>query len=215
MKKAALYARIASPAGQIDDQLLAIREMAAERGLEAVEYMDIAVGTKARRPGLDTLMRDARIRKFDVVIVAGFDRVARSTKHFLQLVAELGDLGIEFVAQQENISTTGDLGRQFLAITRSLLKLQADLNKELIRAGMRRRKLEGFKLGRPPLAAVNHEALVRDRLNGMSLTAVARKYQVSRGSVVRWTREFQRWDIAVVGGFSVGHEEVAVVECVA
>jgi hypothetical protein len=57
---------------------------------------------------------------------------------------------------------------------------------------MRRRKLEGFKLGRQPLD-VNHQALVRDRLNGMSLTDTARKkYGVSRASVVRFVREHQK-----------------------
>ena len=40
-------------------------------------------------PGLDTLMADARQKKFSVVLVAAFDRVARSTRHFLQVVDEL------------------------------------------------------------------------------------------------------------------------------
>jgi hypothetical protein len=78
---------------------------------------------------------------------------------------------------------------------------------------MRRRKLEGFKLGRQPLD-INHAALVSDRLAGMSLTNTARKYGVSRASVVRFVRESQRRD-AVAVGFPVGHEEVATVECVA
>jgi hypothetical protein len=56
---------------------------------------------------------------------------------------------------------------------------------------MRRRKLEGFALGRQPLQ-VDHAALVRDRLAGMSLTDTARKYSVSRASVVRFVRESQK-----------------------
>jgi DNA invertase Pin-like site-specific DNA recombinase len=100
-------------------------------------------------------------------------------------------LGIEFVSLQEEIGTMGESGTAFLTVTRSLLKLHADLNKELIRAGMRRRKQDGFKLGRRPLL-VNHAALVRDRLSGMSLTDTARKWGVSRSSVVNYVGEHQK-----------------------
>jgi len=210
MKTAAIYARVATPEEPIDDQLLALRLVAAQMGYAVVEYTDIAYG-KARRPGLDAMLRDARKGKFDVVIILGLDRVARSTRHFLQLVVELSELGIEFVALEESIRTTGDLGGQFLTLTRSLLKLQSDLNKEQIRAGMRRRKLEGFKLGRQPLD-VNHAALVRDRLAGMSLTVTAKKYGVSRASVVRFVRESQKQ----LAGVEFQHDSnAAAAECAA
>jgi DNA invertase Pin-like site-specific DNA recombinase len=69
---------------------------------------------------------------------------------------------------------------------------------ERIKAGMRRRKLEGYSLGRVPLS-VDHQALVRDRLSGMSLTKVAKKYGVSRSSVVRFTREAVNREAAQLG----------------
>jgi DNA invertase Pin-like site-specific DNA recombinase len=65
------------------------------------------------------------------------------------------------------------------------------LIRERVRAGIRRRKLEGLPVGRQPLD-VDHAAIVNDRLNGMSLTNVAKKYGVSRASVVRWVREARR-----------------------
>jgi hypothetical protein len=43
-------------------------------------------------------------------------------------------------------------------------------------------------MGRAPLD-IDHQSLVHDRLSGMSLTVVAKKYSVSRASVVRFTRE--------------------------
>lgn len=55
---------------------------------------------------------------------------------------------------------------------------------------MARRRLEGYRLGRIPLN-VDHGAIVRDRLSGRSLTETAKKYTVSRASVVRWVREAQ------------------------
>jgi len=192
MKKCALYARVSTPEQNVETQLYDLRQLAAQRGFEVIaEYTDHGVsGAKARRPGLDSLMSDARKRKFSVVLVAAFDRVARSTRHFLQVTSELDSLGVEFVSRRENIDTSGPMGRLFLTLIASIAELEADLIKERIRAGMRRRKLEGYRLGRQPLD-VDREAVVADRLNGISLTKVAKKYGVSRASVIRFVRNAQ------------------------
>jgi DNA invertase Pin-like site-specific DNA recombinase len=192
MKKCALYARVSTPEQHVETQLYDLRQLAAQRGFEVVaEYTDSGIsGTKARRPGLDSLMSDARKRKFSVVLVAAFDRVARSTRHFLQVTSELDSLGVEFVSRRENIDTSGPMGRLFLTLIASIAELEADLIKERIKAGMRRRKLEGYRLGRQPLD-VDHENLVGDRLNGMSLSQTAKKYGVSRASVIRFVRNAQ------------------------
>lgn len=212
MKKCAIYARVSTPEQRIDNQLYDLRTFAEQRGFEVVsEYTDVGVsGSKARRPGLDAMLRDAGKKKFNVVIVAAFDRVARSTKHFLSVVDELDGLGIEFVSRRENIATDGAMGRLFLTLISSIAELESDLIKERIRAGMRRRKLDGLSVGRQPLD-VDHEALVRDRLRGMSLTDVAKRYGVSRASVVRWVREAQRKQSGSVplSGFHEFTEEVA------
>ena len=193
MKRCAIYARVSTPEQRIDNQLYDLRQFAIQRGYEvASEYTDVGVsGSKARRPGLDAMLKDARKRRFAVVIVAAFDRLARSTKHFLSVVDELDALSIEFVSRRENIDTHGAMGRLFLTIISSIAELEADLIKERIRAGMRRRKLEGLPVGRQPLD-VDHDALVEDRLRGMSLTATAKKYGISRASVVRFVREARR-----------------------
>jgi DNA invertase Pin-like site-specific DNA recombinase len=215
-KKCCLYARVSTVEQNVETQLCDLRAMAAQRGYEIVGvFTDVVSGTKSRRPGLDAMLRDARKRKFSVVLVAAFDRMARSTKHFLTVVDELDDLGIEFVSRRENIDTQGAMGRMFLTVLGALSELERSTIVERIKAGMRRRKLEGFKLGRQPLE-LNHEALVADRLAGMSLTDTARKYGVSRASVVRFVREAQLQQMAEVGGLPVGQEEVATaVECVA
>lgn len=190
--KCCLYARVSTQEQHVETQLCDLRRFAEQRGYEVVaEYTDVVSGTKSKRPGLDAMMKDARKKKFSVVAVAAFDRMARSTRHFLQVMDELNDLGIEFISRRENIDTSGAMGRLFVTLIGCIAELEADLIKERIRAGMRRRKLEGFALGRQPLQ-VDHAALVRDRLAGMSLTDTARKYSVSRASVVRFVREFQK-----------------------
>lgn len=191
--KAAIYARISTPDQHLESQLYDLRQLAERRGYSVVqEYTDRGIcGAKARRAGLDALLADARRLQFSVVLVAAFDRMARSTKHFLEIIDEFDHLGIEFISAREAIDTTGPLGRMFITLIGSIAELERSLIVERIRAGMRRAKLEGQRLGRTPLV-IDHESLVRDRLSGMSLTNVSNKYGVSRASVVRFVRNGQR-----------------------
>lgn len=193
MKKAAVYARVSTPDQHVETQLYDLRKLAAQRGFEIVrEYCDRGIsGSKTKRPGLEALMNDARRGGFSVLLTAAFDRVARSTRDFLQIVDELNNLGIEFISAREAIDTSGPMGRMFLTLVGSIAELERSLIVERIKAGMRRAKMEGQRLGRAPLN-IDHDALVRDRLDGKSLTTVAKKYGVSRASVVRFVREAQR-----------------------
>jgi DNA invertase Pin-like site-specific DNA recombinase len=70
----------------LETQLLDLREMAKQRRYEIVqEYSDIISESRAKRPGLDQLLADARRHRFDIVLVAAFDRVARTVRHFLKV----------------------------------------------------------------------------------------------------------------------------------
>jgi DNA invertase Pin-like site-specific DNA recombinase len=190
MKKAAIYARVSTLDQHIENQILDLQKLAAQRGFEVVrEYCDQGIsGSKARRPAPDAMMNDARRGEFSVVLVAAFDRIARSTKSFLEIVDELQALDCAFFSAREAIDTSGPMGRMFLTIVGSIAELERSLIVERIKAGMRRAKIEGRRLGRAPLN-VDRNALVRDRLAGMSLTDVAEKYRVSRASVVRVVRD--------------------------
>jgi DNA invertase Pin-like site-specific DNA recombinase len=188
-KRAAVYSRVSTADQHPETQLYDLREMAKQRGYEIVhEYSDVISGSKAKRPGLDQLMADARRRRFDVVLVAAFDRVARSVRHFLEVLDELNHLGIEFVSFRENIDTGGPLGRAMVVIVGAIAELERSLIVERVRAGMRRAKLEGRRIGRAPLD-IDREQVVRDRRSGMSLREVAEKHGISRASVCRLVKE--------------------------
>ena len=193
MKRAALYLRVSTLDQSPETQGIELRAFALQHGYVIVqEYVDHGVsGTKVRRPALDQLLKDAQRRKFDAVLVWSCDRLARSTKHFLQVLDELNELGIQFLSQREAIDTEGPLGRAIIVIISAIAELERSLIVERVRAGMRRAKLEGRRIGRAPLEVDRH-ALVRDRLSGMSLTHTSRKYGVSRASVVRICREAQK-----------------------
>ena len=215
MTKCAIYGRVSTADQHVETQLYQLRELAARRGFEVVhEYTDIGVsGSKARRSGLAALLADAHRRKFSIVLVAAFDRVARSVKHFLTVMDELNDLGIEFISARENIDTSGAIGRMFVTILGCIAELERSLIIERIKAGMRRRRLEGLPMGRAPLA-IDREGLVNDRMSGMSLTQVSKKYGVSRASVVRFSREAMKEKSAQVAELQPAMAQ-APAECVA
>jgi DNA invertase Pin-like site-specific DNA recombinase len=186
MKRAALYLRVSTLDQHPETQGIELRQFAKQRGYDIVEeYVDHGVsGTKVRRPALDRLLKDAHRRRFDAVLVWSCDRLARSTKHFLDVLDELAQLGIQFHSQREAIDTEGPLGRAIIVIISAIAELEKSLIVERVRAGMRRAKMEGRRIGRSPLD-VDRAAIVQDRHSGLSLTTVARKHSVSRATVCR------------------------------
>jgi DNA invertase Pin-like site-specific DNA recombinase len=190
MKRAAIYVRVSTPDQHVESQLYDLRELAAHRGFEVVhEYEDRGVcGKKARRPGLDLLMADARRRKFSVVLVAAFDRIARSTRNFLHVIDELESLEIEFISRREGVATGDAMGRLFVTIISAIAELERSLVVERVKSGMRRARLEGRQIGRARLD-VDRGQVVIDRRSGMSLTQVAKRHNISRASVCRLMKE--------------------------
>jgi DNA invertase Pin-like site-specific DNA recombinase len=189
MKRAALYMRVSSLDQHPETQLYDLRQMAHQRGYQIVEeYTDRISGAKAKRPGLDSMMRDGRRGRFDVVLVWASDRIARSVKHFLDVLDELNRLNIEFISFREQIDTGGPLGRAVVVIIGAIAELERNLIVERVRAGMRRAKLEGRHIGRKPLV-LDRDAILRDRQRGHSLSQLAKSYLVSRATVNRVLKE--------------------------
>ena len=189
MKRAGLYMRVSTVDQHPETQLFDLRQMAAQRGYEIVqEYTDRISGPKAKRPGLDQMMADARRGRFDVVLVWASDRIARSVKHFLDVLDELSRLNIEYVSFRENIDTGGPLGRAIVVIIGAVAELERNLIIERVRAGMRRAKLEGRHIGRNPLE-LDHAGIQLDRCQGLSLRQIARGHKISTATVQRVLRE--------------------------
>jgi DNA invertase Pin-like site-specific DNA recombinase len=185
MKRAALYMRVSTLDQHPETQLYDLRQMASQRGYEIVqEYTDRISGAKSRRQGLDQMMVDARRGRFDVVLVWASDRIARSVKHFLDVLDELNRLNIEYVSFRENIDTGGPLGRAIVVIIGAIAELERNLIVERVRAGMRRARLEGRHIGRRPLD-LDRAAIVQDRKHGQSLGQIARTHSASRATIHR------------------------------
>jgi DNA invertase Pin-like site-specific DNA recombinase len=102
----------------------------------------------------------------------------------LQIMDEFDSLGVVFISRRENVDTSGPMGRLFLTLIGSIAELESDLIRERVLAGMRRARLDGVRIGRAPMN-LDRAAIVRDRLSGMTLTAVAKKWGISRSLVCK------------------------------
>jgi DNA invertase Pin-like site-specific DNA recombinase len=185
VKRVVLYMRVSTVDQHPESQLHDLRQLATQRGYQIVqEFTDRISGVKGRRPGLDQLMVDARRGRFDVLLVWSCDRIARSTRHLLEVLDEMNRLGIEFVSFRENLDTGGPLGRAITIIIGAIAELERSLIIERVRSGMRRARLEGRHIGRPALS-LDRDAILRDRRHGDSLGTIARNHSISRTTVHR------------------------------
>jgi DNA invertase Pin-like site-specific DNA recombinase len=140
--RVALYARVSTKNnGQNpESQLVALRDYAAHRDFTIIEeYVDLGVsGGKDRRPALDRLMKDARARIIDAVLVSRFDRFARSTKHLVTTLEEFQALGVEFVSLGESVDTSTPMGKMIFTVLGAVAELERSLIKERVAMGLER-----------------------------------------------------------------------------
>jgi DNA invertase Pin-like site-specific DNA recombinase len=147
-------------------------------------YRDEGIsGSKDSRPALDRLMKDARARKFDVVIVARFDRFARSVSHLLRALEEFSHLGVDFVSLSESIDTSTPMGKMIFTVLGAVAELESNLINERVHMGISRARKEGKSLGRPKRIFDRERALTM--LQTMSVREAARHLGVSRGVIER------------------------------
>jgi len=94
-------------------------------------------------------MSVARRRRFDLVLVARFDRFARSTKHLVLALEEFNSLGIDFVSLNESIDTSTPMGKMIFTGIGAVAELERSLIRERVMMELDRARREGKKLGRP------------------------------------------------------------------
>ena len=194
--RAALYARV-STTGHGQDvglQLDELRQVAAQRGWEAVAYVDEGVsGAKDSRPALDRMLADAREGRLDVVAIWKLDRLARSVRHLLDVADSLNAWGVGLVsARDAHIDTTTPSGRFTLQILGAVAELERALIRERVIAGVRRAQAAGKHCGRPKVDLDLRPALAMlDRGHGLKTTAKA--LGVSRATLRRRLAEAGEW----------------------
>lgn len=190
--RVAIYARVSTNDQSTEPQLLDLRRYVSDRGWQVFrEYCDNGVsGTKASRPSLNQLIDDARKRRFDVVLCWRFDRFARSTKHLILSLEEFRNLGVDFVSFSESIDTSSLLGSAIFTIISAVAQLERDIISERVRAGLRRAKNNGKKLGRPSVKVDKKELLIL-RSQGLSTRQIAARLGLKKSTAANLVRRLQ------------------------
>src|SRR6266403_5660042 len=188
--KVAIYVRCSTRDKGQDTEVQAreLREYAERRGWTIVEeFSDYVSGAKEFRPALDEMMKAAKRRKFDAVLCWKLDRVGRSLKHLVNLLAELEAVGVALVSFSDNLDLTTPQGRLMFQIIGAMAEFERSLTVERVRAGLAHARAKGKKLGRPAVAvdATKVRAL---RQAGKSFEQIGETLGVSAASVWRATK---------------------------
>ena len=182
MPLCAIYARVSTELQNCDLQLRELREYAERRGWRvAGEFVDKGVsGKKASRPALDQLMNEARLRRFDAVLVWKLDRWGRSVVDSIRSIQELVSLGIRFIAVTQNIDTdeSNPMSRFFLHVMSAFAEMEVSLIRERTIAGIRAARANGKTLGRPRRIFRRDEVVRLRDAKGMSWRAIAKELQI-------------------------------------
>jgi DNA invertase Pin-like site-specific DNA recombinase len=184
--KCAIYSRVSTTDQTVSMQLDELRAYCERRGFNIVgEYTDSGIsGSKESRPGLNQMMKDARRRRFDAVLVYRYDRFARSLRQLINGLGEFEELGIHFVSLHEGVDTGTPTGRLIFGIFASIAEFERSLIAQRVRSGQAAAKRRGVKFGRPRVD-VDTKRLTDLRRQGISYANIAKATGLSVGTVFR------------------------------
>lgn len=140
-------------------------------------------GGSDNRPGLKQLMKLARSRQIDAIVIVKLDRLFRDLKHLITTLEEFQALGVLFVASHDNIDYTSPMGRLMVQIMGALGEFEKARLRERTLMGLEHARRSGKKLGRPRTG--KDAEIVRLRGQGLSFRQIALSLGVSRGSIGR------------------------------
>jgi len=136
------YARVST-----DDQNLNLQHDALKNaGCEKI-FDDQITGSKIQRPGLDAILQFAR--NGDVIVVWRLDRLSRSLKDLIEMVALLDSKKIGLRSLHESIDTSSSSGKLIFHIFGALAEFERNLIRERTHAGLQAARARGRKGGRP------------------------------------------------------------------
>lgn len=173
------YARVSTNEQDPQLQLDALEQVGVDR-----IYTDHSSGAATARPQLDDMLRTAR--RGDTIVIWRLDRLGRSTKHLLELTADLDARGIGLRSLNEQIDTTTANGRLIFTLLAAISEFERQLLSERTSAGLQAARKRGRFGGRPRALTPQAEQAVIDlRDRGQTVTQIAATLRVSRATVYR------------------------------
>lgn len=174
------YARVSTDGQSLAAQLAELKAENCEK-----IYQEKISGARSDRKQLARLV--AVLATGDVLLVTRLDRLARSTRDLLNLLAMIAEKGAGFKSLRDKwADTTTAHGRLMLTVLGGLAEFERELIKTRTGEGRERAKERGVIMGRKPKLTLHQrkEAITR-REAGEVLTDIARSYNVSHSTISR------------------------------
>lgn len=184
--RAASYARVSTHDQQtLGLQVEAMMAYIRGRGWDVAKQVE-EVGSGAReRPGRDGLLKAARRREVDVIVVWRLDRWGRSVADLMTTLRDLTELGVGFVSLTEALDLTTPTGRAMAGMLAVFAEFEREVLRERVRAGIAQARREGRPHGRPRTASLKTDEVLRLKAECVSHSEIARRLGIGRASVRR------------------------------
>lgn len=181
-----LYARVSTHDQQtLGLQVEAMRSYIRDRGwTTARKVQDVGSGAK-ERPQREALLKAARRREVDAVIVWRLDRWGRSLADLVATLQELNALGVGFVSLTEALDLTTPGGRAMAGLLAVFAEFEREILRERVKAGIAQARKEGRPHGRPRSASLVAEQVRQLQDQHLSRSEIARQLGIGRTSVRR------------------------------
>lgn len=182
-----IYARVSTYDQQtLPMQLNQMKEYVKHRGWAlAIEFEEVGSGAKIR-PKREELMRLARRRKIDAIVVWKLDRFGRSLADLINSLNELRDLGVVFVSLTESLDFSTASGRAMAGMLSIFAEFEREIIRERVKAGIANARALGKPHGRPTTVGLKKAEIQLLKSDGMNNSEIARKLKISRGSVINY-----------------------------
>jgi DNA invertase Pin-like site-specific DNA recombinase len=174
------YARVST-----DGQSLSSQDAELHAAGCAKVYAEKISGARSNRPELAKVLK--RLDTGDVLIVTRLDRLARSTRDLLNILANIAERGAGFKSLHDSWADTTDAhGRLMVTILAGLAEFERELILARTSDGRARAKARGVRFGRPTALTPHQRQEALQRLgNGEAQADVARSYNVSQATISR------------------------------
>lgn len=148
-------------------------------------FEDRISGKTAERPGLKRALK--RVKKGDTLVVWKLDRLGRSVKNLIPLIAEIHERGAHFRSLTDSIDTSSAMGRFFFHIMSALAEMERELIVERTLAGLAAARAKGRRGGRPRALSLHEkEQITRLLMKGYSRQQLAIIYNIGISTLYRY-----------------------------
>lgn len=176
------YARVSTTDQNLDAQLAQLQAAGCDR-----VYQEKESGAKADRPELTSMLDYAR--QGDTVVVCKLDRIARSTKHLLNIVDTLQDKGVTFKALNIDLDTSTATGKLMLTMLGAIATFEREMMLERQLEGIAQAKEAGVYKGRKPTAKAQSQRVLALLTEGKTKQAVADALNIGVASIYRIAKD--------------------------